>query len=86
MRAGGVPAPGESLGLFMLVSCGAKAVTSAKKKKQEKKKKNGNRTYRRVGSLHRDAQGEEEQRHGELSQALQVFIHLGGNKSRVRLR
>lgn len=32
------------------------------------------RTYRRVGSLHRDAQGEDEQRHGELSQA----IHLRG--------
>lgn len=84
MRAGGVPAPGESLGLFVLVSCGAEAVTSAKRKKE--KRKNGNRTYRRVGSLHRDAQGEEEQRHGELSQALQVFIHLGGNISRVRLR
>lgn len=33
---------------------------------------------RRVGPLHRDAQGEEEQRHGELSQALQVFNHLEG--------
>lgn len=31
-------------------------------------------TYRRVGPLHRDAQGEEEQRHRELSQAL---THLG---------
>ena len=36
------------------------------------------RTYHRVGSLHRDAQGEEEeQRRGELSRALRVLAHLG---------
>lgn len=40
---------------------------------QKKKKKVLKRTYRRVGSLHRDTQGEEEHRHGDL----QVFIHLG---------
>lgn len=55
-------------------------VTSAKKFEKRGDKKEKNRTYRGVGLLHRDAQGEDEQRQGELWQALQVFIHLWDNK------
>lgn len=71
------PGTGSVSLVFVLVFGCAKQVQKCTRRKEERR---ANRTYRRVGLLHRDAQGEDEQRHGELSQALQTFIHLGGNK------
>lgn len=85
------PAPGKpvvfrrqrvSLALRVQILLRATSASKKKKKVGEKRgnRKEKNRTYRRVGLLHRHAQGEDEQRQGELVQALQVFIHLWDNK------
>lgn len=66
---------------------GQKPQQVQKRERPRERQREETRTYRRVGSLHRDAQGEDEQGHGELSQlAPRVFIHLRGiNQGSVRV-